>query len=484
MAFTQCSASLPVTKPAASVTNMEQRIRRQFAEVGAAKGAVVVGIYDGTKSTIIGFGADGDTTFEIGSITKPMSGVLLADEVNRGRLALDDEAGRYLPSPLTRHASGPIRIEHLATFSSGLPFMPANWIDVDKGTYTPEMWRDFLATYSLPVAPGTTFAYGNVGFGVLGDVLALREQTTLAKLFHDRIFAPLHMDHSWLLDERPERARVAQGHDDEGKEVPLRFDKPIQAACCAVESTANDLLSFMRAPLEASTPPELARAFETAMTPRRHATGNYDDRDVGLGWFLRRDEPVFVQTGLMRGYRSAAVLDRARRIAVVVLAADAAYRSEVLAMQVRQSVIVERDAPQLTTLATLPANATRADVRFDTGLVLRGWSAPAEASRGETVTIRWYYEATRPITGDFTVFVHGDSPGTRIHGDHAPARPTSDWPTGTIVEDSVALTIPADHALGPMNVWSGLYQLDRMHVTTPDVTDGHDRVRGPTIEVR
>jgi hypothetical protein len=123
--------------------------------------------------------------------------------------------------------------------------------------------------------------------------------------------------------------------------------------------------------------------------------------------------------------------------------------------------------------------------------VLLGWSAPKDAARGETVTVRYYYQASEPIAADYTVFVHGDLAGTdvlrtRVHGDHAPTRPTSDWPAARIVEDRVALTIPTDHPGGAMTVWSGFYRSDRMHVTSADVakTDTHDRVQGPVIWVR
>ncbi len=493
------TSTLSMPEPVVAHTDLaklEQRLRREYEQTTPhAKGAVVVGVFDGTSTLVVGFGEvspddrrvpDDSTVFEIGSITKAMSGVLLADEVNRGRLALDDEAQHWLGGTrLPRHEAGPIRVEHLATFSSGLPFMPSNWIPVDQGTYTPAMWHDFLATYELPFAPGTGFGYGNVGFGVLGDVLAAREGTTLGKLFHDRLFLPLHMSHSWLLDERPADARFAQGHDTEGHLVPLRFDKPIQAACCAVESTARDLLAFMRAPIDPGTPAELRSAFDLAMTARRHGEGNYGDRDVGLGWFMRRDEPFFIAIGSMRGHRTAAVLDRARGIVTVVLAADTTFPSEALAMEARQAVLVERDQPQLTAVAAVPEDASPAHVTWEGGLTLLGWSAPKAAKRGETVTVHYYYRATQPIAADWTVFIHGDVAGSsvRVHGDHAPTRPTSDWPVSTIIDDRVSLVIPADHPGGTMTLWSGLYRSDRMHVTSTESTDGHDRVRGPVVSV-
>jgi CubicO group peptidase (beta-lactamase class C family) len=489
-----------LSEPLADLGTVEQRIRQQYTQtVPQAKGAVVVAVFDGTRTLVVGFGErspadrrppDENTVFEIGSITKPMSGVLLADEVQRGRLSLDDEANHWLSSEQLPQRNGiPVRIAHLATFSAGLPMMPSNWIPVDQGTYTSAMWQQFLAGYELPYDPGSHFSYGNVGYGVLGDVLVARESTPLGRLFHERIFAPLGMSHSWLLDERPADAPVAQGHDTDGNEVPLHLDKPIQAACCAVESTATDLLRFMRAPIDPATPDELRRAFELAMTPRRHGEGNFADRDVGLGWFVRRDDAVVVATGMMRGYRSGATIDRANRVVTVVLAADAAFPSEALALEARQAVLVERDQPALPVVASLPNGVTPASVTWDDAVMLVGWSAPASMQPGETATVRYYYRLTRPITADYTVFVHGDFPGAdvnaRVHADHAPVRPTSDWPVGAIIEDDATVTVPADHPGGAMTLWNGFYRSNRMHITasSEDARDKQDRARGPTVTI-
>ena len=63
------------------------------------------------------------TLYEIGSITKVFTGVLLAGAVLRGEVNLEDPVNRFLPpeAQIPDHASGPVRLWHLTTHTSGLP---------------------------------------------------------------------------------------------------------------------------------------------------------------------------------------------------------------------------------------------------------------------------------------------------------------------------------------------------------------------------
>jgi len=313
---------------------------------------VIVAVAADTTDVVLGFGArspedprapDENTAFGIGSLTKVITGVALADAVVHGRMSLQDDAQRFLPEvPLPHYADRSIRLVHLATYSSGLPWMPTNWVERDKGPYSDAMWHDFLAAYALPHAPGEGFEYGNVGFGMLGAALAAQEQRPLGELLRARVFGRLGMQHSWFFNERPQGADVAHGYDDNGSPVPLRSDRPFFPACCALESTAHDLLTFLRAHWDASTPADMRQSLELALTPRRKGEGSYAAQDVGLGWFMA--DGLATKSGLMKGFRTGIALDRAKRRAAVVLAADARFPSERLAVEALRALAVERAA--------------------------------------------------------------------------------------------------------------------------------------------
>src|SRR5208283_4407870 len=117
---------------------------------------------------------DGDTVFEIGSITKVFTALLLADMAQRGEVALTDPVSKYLPKGVKMpgrngHA---IMLQDLATHTSGLPRLPSNMKPKDfmnpYADYTPELLYQFLSSYELPRDPGSKWEYSNLGAGLLG----------------------------------------------------------------------------------------------------------------------------------------------------------------------------------------------------------------------------------------------------------------------------------------------------------------------------
>ena len=146
----------------------------------------VVGVIDNGWQEVHGYGEihkgagdkpNGDTEYEIGSITKTFTGTLLADMVNRGLLKLDDPVQKFLPPNVKLHlAEGtPIRLVDLASQSSGLPRMPDNISPRDPRNpyvdYTPKRMFEFLSKHKLRRPPGE-YEYSNLGVGLLGYILA------------------------------------------------------------------------------------------------------------------------------------------------------------------------------------------------------------------------------------------------------------------------------------------------------------------------
>src|SRR5580693_8598518 len=109
-----------------------KRIDRQKQAVG-----IVVGVIEPHGRRVVAYGKlangdprtlDGDTIFEIGSITKVFTSLVLADMVSRKEVSLDDPADRYLPEHvrMPERSGQPITLLDLATHSSGLPTVPSN----------------------------------------------------------------------------------------------------------------------------------------------------------------------------------------------------------------------------------------------------------------------------------------------------------------------------------------------------------------------
>ncbi|MDH3292476.1 MAG: serine hydrolase [Gemmatimonadota bacterium] len=283
-------------------------------------GGTTYSVYGSRDST--GAPVDEHTVFEIGSITKAFTGILLADMVRRGEVALDDPIHKYLPPTVTvpMRDGRPITMVDLATHTSGLPRLPTNLTPSDPANpyadYTVEQLYAFLSGHTLRRDVGAEYEYSNYGFGLLGHVLALRAGTTYEALIAARMANTLGMTSTGIALTPDMRARLAQGHV--GTTAVSQWDIPTLAGAGALRSTAGDMVRFVRANMGLLTTP-LLPAMEASHEPR-HRAGS-DAMQIGLGWhILTRDGRQIVwHNGGTGGYRSFVGFRRDGSRGVVVL---------------------------------------------------------------------------------------------------------------------------------------------------------------------
>jgi D-alanyl-D-alanine-carboxypeptidase/D-alanyl-D-alanine-endopeptidase len=308
-------------------TILVQRIDAQHQSVG-----IVVGIVGPAGRRVVAHGRlergdnrplDGGTVFEIGSVSKVFTSLLLSDMARRGEVAFADPIQKYLPAQakVPNRAGREITLEDLATQTSGLPRLPANLNPKDPSDpyadYTVADLYRFLSSFELPRDIGSKYEYSNLGVGLLGHVLSLKAGMTYEALLRSRICEPLGMK-STVITVAPEmRARFAAGHDTELKTVPY-WNLPTLAGAGAIRSSADDLLTFLAANLGyVSTP--LAPAMASMLDVRR-PTGT-PGLEIALGWhILTRDGAEIVwHNGGTGGFRSFVGFVPGSRIGVVVL---------------------------------------------------------------------------------------------------------------------------------------------------------------------
>jgi len=295
-----------------------------FPDTGKHGTGIVVGLLDATGTRrIIAAGADSASVFEIGSITKVFTTSLLQDMVDRGEVRLGDAVSQYLPTSVKVPARGDrvITLLDLATQSSGLPRMPSNFTPRDSmnpyADYSVQQMYTFLSGYQLTRDPGADYEYSNLGMGLLGHALSLKGRASYEDLLRRRILTPLGLRETAITLTPAMRAKLAPGHDAEGRVVP-NWDLPTLAGAGALRSTVNDMLTFIAANLDsAATPlsPMLRRTHG-----ERHATNN-PSLKMGLGWHIlaRPVGNIVWHNGGTGGYRSFAAFDPVRRLGVVVL---------------------------------------------------------------------------------------------------------------------------------------------------------------------
>ena len=255
-----------------------------------------------------------ETIFEIGSVTKVFTALLLADMAERGEVALDDPVRKYLPSGVTVPSRGrrDITLADLATHTSGLPRDPTNLdlrsLDDPYAEYRAADLHAFLAGYSLQRDPGTQFEYSNVGMGLLGHALATRAGLSYEALLTRRVLGPLGMRNTSVVVDEERRSRRATGHSQALAPVPWwHFDA--MAGAGAMNSTAQDMLVFAEAAMGADTPLKAAFA---RMTSVRRPTGGGTDQVLGWDAFRYQGNEVLAKSGVTNGFRSRFFVDPTR----------------------------------------------------------------------------------------------------------------------------------------------------------------------------
>ena len=299
-----------------------QRIDEQRQGVG-----IVVGVIDASGRRTIAHGrlAKGDernigadTVFEIGSVTKVFTSLLLADMVARGEVALDDPLSKHLPETVKPRRPD-ITLEQLATHTSGLPRLPLNHKPEDlKNPYadfTVAGLYECLASCEMRGDNG--YEYSNLGAGLLGHILARRAGMDYETLVRRRILEPLKMKDTSITLTPAMRKRLATGHDATLSATPL-WDLPALAGAGALRSTANDMLKFLAAILGYEELPLTKTA--ASMLKARRTTGK-PGLDIALAWHVTKvnGRDMVWHNGGTGGFRSFLGYDPERRVGVVVL---------------------------------------------------------------------------------------------------------------------------------------------------------------------
>lgn len=285
--------------------------------ISAMAGLVDKGRIDVRAST----GADAATLYEIGSITKVFTALLLADMAAKGDVRLDDPVSKYLPAAtLADHGNRPITLRDLASHYSGLPRLPANLSFKDMADpyadYDESQLLAFLKGWTPSRAPGAMFEYSNFGAGLLGYALGRAAGKPYQQLVEERILKPLGMTATRFAIATGEAA--PHGGDDKPVK-PWHLASLVSAG--GLRSTAGDMAKFAQALI---APPESLKPAVGLMLRDRKPGGGQST--IGLGLFARTTSAgdIFYHDGGTGGSRSSLVIDPTNKRGGIVLVNSAA----------------------------------------------------------------------------------------------------------------------------------------------------------------
>jgi CubicO group peptidase (beta-lactamase class C family) len=334
---TALEAKKPAIDPAMPAVDVEKiqsvldaDLEKVLPELAPDTGVgVTIGVVEHGVRKIFSYGAvKPDSVFEIGSVTKTFTGLLLAQMVQQKKVRLDEPVRALLPKgTVTAPASGAeITLLDLTTQHSGLPRLPGNMKPTDPtnpyADYDAKALYAFMASHGVAMPATPEFGYSNLGVGLLGQVLADRAGSTYEALVRREVTEPLGMHDTAITLTPALTKRFVAGHGA-GNKPQRAWDLNALAGAGGIRSTAADMLTFLEAQLH---PDHVkGRTAEAKTLPAALVASHEVRAEIGGGmhiafnWLHVDETGRYWHNGATGGFSSFALFDPAKDFAVIVL---------------------------------------------------------------------------------------------------------------------------------------------------------------------
>lgn len=287
---------------------------------------VAVGVVDLSSPETLSFaglGADASTRMEVGSLTKAMTGLVIADSVARGELRMDEAVSTYLPQ-LKGTLAGAATLQQLVTHTAGYSEFGsaalgrALWLAPVGMSFLGANLDELIAdTGNQDVTSPGRYAYSTLGAAIAGQAAAAAAGMSYADLMRTRLFVPLNMNDTVIQEDSP---LVPGGRSESGLPV-APWTLGAYAPGGGAISTVSDLTKLASALLH-GTAPGMSSLDPTTATSQ-------SDTLVGTFWYVTQQESgatITWHSGETGGYTTYFGLDRGNGTAVIVLS-DVANRA-------------------------------------------------------------------------------------------------------------------------------------------------------------
>lgn len=185
---------------------------------------------------------DGDTLFELGSVSKTFTATLASWASVNGKLSLADPVARHWPA-LDGTLFGSVTLLQLGTHTPG--GMPLQVPDEIRGEAD---LLAYLKAWRPAYPPGTERTYSNVSVGTLGLVTAKEQGKPFSVLMEERLFPALRLSHSYIVVPPARMGEYAEGYAKNGEPVRMKGDV-LSSESYGVRATAADVLRFVEVSL-------------------------------------------------------------------------------------------------------------------------------------------------------------------------------------------------------------------------------------------
>jgi CubicO group peptidase (beta-lactamase class C family) len=214
---------------------------------------------------------DDETLYEIGSVTKTMTGYLVARAVLEKKIRLEDDIAMYLKDDYSnlQYNGKPITIKHLLTHTSGLPMflpmemngvfekftedVPNEYFELEK-SYDKEKFLADLKNVSIIVAPGTIYSYSNAGAELIGHVLETVFQKNIDELMEENYLTEYGMSNTVIELNQTQKEELVRGYWMDNKTFSPNQLNTLWATGGGAKMTILDMMHYIALQLNSKNP--------------------------------------------------------------------------------------------------------------------------------------------------------------------------------------------------------------------------------------
>ncbi len=304
----------------------------------AKKASILLGVVTKDKKIVTGTVYDdhdgveiGDSVFEIGSVTKIFTSLLLSKLVLNFTVDLDQPISSYKPEyrRALSYNGKEVTFRHLSTHLSGLPRENMKKIrqrmkehkgekDNPYKYFTHEDFNQFFIDFDLKREIGEKWRYSNIAVGLLGNTLAEILGVTYEEAITSQILEPLDMWDTFITGNTEQAQRYVKAYNKKGKEIPPLL-LPAMNGAGALKSTVHDMLKLLEYQMNIRDNPLKE---EIEFTHRIHSKTQWKDFNMGLGWIIEQKKwssfPIIYHTGGTKGFHTYCGFIKERQMGIVI----------------------------------------------------------------------------------------------------------------------------------------------------------------------
>ncbi len=240
-----------------------------------------------------------ETLYEIGSVSKTVTGYLTAKVVKEGKISLEDDIRLYLPGeyPNLEYQGSPIRIKHLLTHTGNVPmFLPLamNGLYETLAKDVPEKYRSLEESYSkeqffedlskieVLKEPGTSYSYSNAGSEIVGHILEKVYEKSIDELLTENFSQALNIKSLAIHLDAAEEDKLIQGYWLDNDTPAPNQANVLWATGSGMKMTMHDMMQYAKLQLDEDNP--IVKESQRGLFDRRPGS------KVAYFWNMRQDK--------------------------------------------------------------------------------------------------------------------------------------------------------------------------------------------------